>query len=131
MKKKIFIVSAIILVIFILALILSLRWPAKKEELLFTQEKAAQQTQDDLTSAAAIKAVHDQFPWYSKMPVEAPDYRIVYDFDKESFRIRLLTKNTNTIKQAALADLEAIGVDLKEFSYYFIEPESGFENLLR
>ncbi|MDZ4229156.1 MAG: hypothetical protein U1C50_02785 [Patescibacteria group bacterium] len=131
MKKKILITSVIILVIFILALILTLRRPAEKETPLFTQEKAARQTQDDLTSAAAIKAVHDQFPWYAKMPIEAPDYRIVYDFDKKSFRIRLLTKSTETIKQAALDQLETIGVDLKQYEYYFIEPETGFENLLR
>lgn len=131
MKKKILIASIIILVIFFTALILSLRQPVKKEEPLFTPEKAAQQTQDDLNTAKAIKTIHEQYPWYSKIPLETTDYRIIYDFEKDSFRIRLLTKSTTAIKDAALADLEAIGVDLNEFNYYFIEPQSGFENLLR
>ena len=119
-----FIASGVILLIFITGLFLSLRQAKKNSSSLkFNQQKAIQQTQDDQRSAQAIKKIHNQFPWYSKIPVETADYRIIYDFAKESFRIRLLTQDTDKIRQAALDSLGKIGVDLNEFQYYFIEPK--------
>lgn len=135
MKKKLFIIGTVILGFFLLLLIFSLR-SAKKtvqpDKEAIAPEKLSQMQQDSQVVADVINKVHQKYPWYSKIPIETKDYRIVFDFDKNSFRIRLLGQSTETIKQAALKDLETIGVDLKkEFTYYFIEPEPGFENLLR
>jgi len=134
MKKKILIASLVILLIFILGLSFSLRQAKKtlpSPSPLIDREKAAQQTQDDKTSAEEINKIHEQYPWYSKIPIETKDYRIIFDFEKNSFRVRLLTQDTAAIRQAALNDLKVIGVDLNFYSHYFLEPESGFENLLR
>ena len=84
MKKKILITSAIILLIFIVGVILPLLF-SKKSRLpsptpAISQEKAAQQTHDDFTAAQAIEEIHSDYPWYSKIPIETPDYRIIFDF---------------------------------------------------
>ena len=135
MKKKLFIVAIMILFFFVIILFISLKQGKKQPEPAaggITQEQAIQQTKDDKISAEAINKIHEEYPWYEKIPIETADYRIVYNFDRGAFRIRLLKTNTPAIKQAAINHLESIGVDLKKFSYYFIEPEQpGFENLLR
>lgn len=136
MKKKILTTSIIILGIFIVAVVLPLLFSKKRQVQpsptpAISQEKAAQQTQDDLTTAKVIEEFHSDYPWYNKIPVETADYRIVFDFSKNSFRIRLLTQDTPAIRGTALGDLKAIGADLNFYQYYFLEPETGFENLLR
>lgn len=82
------------------------------------------QTPDDYKFDQGMENLFQQYPWYSKIPIETKDYRIIYDFDKNSFRIRLLTTSTDVIKQSAINSLKAIGVDLNKFTYYFIEPET-------
>lgn len=94
------------------------------------QQKMQLQTQEDLKSGQVINKLHQQYPWYSKLPIETNEYRIIYDFDKNSFRIRLLTQSSETIKQAALNQLKTLGVDLDQFTYYFLEPQSSFQNLI-
>ncbi len=85
-------------------------------------QESAQLIQDDLKYGQALEKLNQTYPWYSQLPIETKDYRIIYDFDKNSFRIRLLTQVSETIKQAALDKLKSVGVDLNQFSYYFLEP---------
>jgi len=80
------------------------------------------QTPNDQLYGQAIKTLVQQYPWYPKLPIETKDFRIIYDFDKKSFRIRILTQPTDVIKQVAIDKLKEIGVDLTKFTYYFIEP---------
>jgi len=55
------------------------------------------------------------------MPIITENYHISYDFNKKSFRIDLITKTTEEIKQQALKSLENIGIDIKTQDYYFLE----------
>lgn len=66
-----------------------------------------------------------KYPWYTKLPLETKDYRIIYDFEKNQFRIRIFNAQiTTTQKQAvlntALSSLSKIGVDTKKYSYYTV-----------
>jgi|WetSurMetagenome_2_1015567.scaffolds.fasta_scaffold72888_2 hypothetical protein len=88
-----------------------------------TTSGVVQDTTADYQYGQTLIQLHQQYPWYSEIPIETKDYRIVYDFTKESFRIRLLITSSETIKQAAIKDLQNIGVDTTKFSYYFIEPQ--------
>jgi hypothetical protein len=89
-------------------------------------EQTSQQTEDDQLYAQTQLEFINQHPWYKELPITTQNYRIVYDFDTQSFRIRLLTPGSAeelaAMKQASLNSLQAIGVDLNTYSYYFIEP---------
>jgi hypothetical protein len=80
------------------------------------------ETPNDQVYNQAVTSVVEKYPWYPQIPIETKDYRIIYDFEKNSFRIRLLTQSTEDLKQSALTKLKNIGVDLAKFNYYFIEP---------
>lgn len=139
MKKKLIIITSIILIIFMGSLLLHQKTkpktvspsPSPLQETVppssvspgFNQflKEPAQQTENDLDYGQAIKELNQKYPWYSQLPIETKDYRIVYDFDKNSFRIRLLTQSSQSIKRAAVDKLKEIGVDLNKFSYYFLE----------
>lgn len=79
------------------------------------------QPPNDQLYGQAIKDIVNQYPWYPKIPIETQEYRIIFDFDKKSFRIRFLTPLSEQIKQAAIKKLVEIGVDLDKFTYYFVE----------
>ncbi len=101
--------------------------PYNNQEFL---EVAKQQTEDDYNTAQIIDGLHQQHPWYTSIPITTPDFRIIYDFDLESFRIRILTASTPEIKQQALKAIESIGADLNKYDHYFIEPTSSFDQLI-
>lgn len=141
MKKKLIIITSVILIIiFMSALFLHPKTkpktasptPYPSQEINpqasttpgFNQllKDSAQQTENDFKYGQALKDLHQKYPWYSQLPIETNEYRIIYDFDKNSFRIRLLTQSSESIKQAAIDKLKEIGVDLNKFSYYFLEP---------
>ncbi|NIT03682.1 hypothetical protein GTO10_01995 [Candidatus Saccharibacteria bacterium] len=90
------------------------------------EEEARQQAADDFLVAEAEKDFYKTYPWYASIPIETNEYVIVYNFEKEAFRIRLtlgenaLGAEVEAAKNRALGDLEAIGVDLNEYSYYFL-----------
>ena len=127
MKKKLFIASSIIIVIFLILLGVSLK-PIKENQ----QESTEKITQDDLNAAKALEEIYGQYPWYGQIPIVTEDFTIAFNFEKNSFRVIFLKPSTENMKQSALETIKKIGVDLDQFSYYFIEPkQSGFENLLR
>lgn len=72
-----------------------------------------------------LRELEKSYPWYSKIPIENNDYVIIYDFDKESFRIIVKETtelaNVNDITNKALEDIREIGADPK--SYYLVFPE--------
>lgn len=88
------------------------------ETLLLTEEQlkteGAKQTADDLAFGNAYKLFIEKYPWYQRLPIERKEYRIVYDFETKSFRIRILVPVENKEQEtsfinAALKDIEAIG----------------------
>jgi len=85
------------------------------------KQQLIQQTQDDILYNNAVKNLFKEHPWYSHMPIITENYHISYDFNKKSFRIDLITKTTEEIKQQALKSLENIGIDIKTQDYYFLE----------
>jgi len=90
------------------------------------EEQGREQIADDLIFGQTWTEFIKQNPWYKSLPIETKTYRIIYDFEKKSFRIRLLITPSpterQTIVQQALNDLEKIGVNLKETSYTVLEP---------
>lgn len=99
------------------------------ETILFSREQiqkegALQSTGDKAFGDAYTKFINSS-PWYIKIPIEKPNYTIVYSFEKNSFRISLKITPQNpderkTIIQNALRDLKAIGVK-EPVQYYVIE----------
>lgn len=90
------------------------------------KEEGAKQTQGDIDFAEAYKKFLEKYPWYTRLPIDTYEYRIVYDFEQEKFRIRLKLKIPNEQRQnvvdKALNDLGKIGV-AKPIKYYIIEAE--------
>lgn len=94
----------------------------------FTKEQIAKegllQSQGDFAFGEAYKTFASQYPWYLSLPVERPEYRIVYDFEQSSFRIRfkiaVSDKNQeDALIKKALEDLKKIGVP-EPIPYYII-----------
>lgn len=134
MKKKLIILIGIILIILMISFFSRSKTkttiptpspkPSAKNQFNLnglSPTESAQQLQNDLKFGQALEALNRKYPWYSQLPIETKDFRIVYDFDKNSFRIRLLTQSSESIKQAAVDKLKEVGVDLNKFSYYFLE----------
>jgi len=91
------------------------------------QEEGAKQTAGDLAFTEAYKQFLTKYPWYTRLPIENFEYRIVYDFEKESFRIRIKVpgqtpEQESQIVQKALANLKKIGVK-DPVSYYVLKGE--------
>jgi hypothetical protein len=99
--------------------------------ILFTadqiQREGALQSQDDLLFGEAYKDFALKYPWYLSLPIETTEYRIVYDFEQGSFRIRLkLAPEDESVKeslvQKALELLKRIGVP-EPINYYVVPSE--------
>ncbi|MEX2053444.1 MAG: hypothetical protein WD940_00320 [Patescibacteria group bacterium] len=102
----------------------SFKTPAITEEQLL--QDLTEQTEGDELFAEAQTDWYKDNPWYSKLPIIEDDYTIVYEPDTKKFRIRI-TMEENTLgtqigdaKDRAIKNLETIGVDLSQYSYYFI-----------
>lgn len=123
MKKKIIILISLILIVFTITALLQPKnkpAPSSKNQFNLNNLNSTQLPNDQLYGQA-LESLHQQYPWYSQLPIETKDFRIIYDFDKKSFRIRLLQPSSPEIKQKALDALKNIGVDLNQFSYYFLQ----------
>lgn len=94
--------------------------PFTQEQIL---EEGAIQTEYDLEFGIAFTEFLDNHPWYSSLPIENESYRIVYDYERESFRIRLFDVEEQETIDRALNDLLKIGVE-EPVPYYVISPES-------
>lgn len=83
------------------------------------------QLPDDEKYSQAITEIHEEYPWYSEMPIEKEKYTIVFDFQKKSFRIRLLLSSPlesliKSLTIEAINDLREIGVK-EPVNYYVID----------
>lgn len=64
-----------------------------------------------------------KYPWYPSLPLETNDYRVIFDFEKNQFRIRILNltaTNKQAIIETALSDMEKIGIDNTKFKHYIL-----------
>lgn len=90
------------------------------------EEEGKLQSQDDLEFGEAFKKFIKDHPWYVHIPIETVEYRIVYDFEKDSFRIRIkvpveITEEERMIEKA-LESLKKAGVP-EPVSYYVLKNE--------
>lgn len=77
-----------------------------------------------IVGEAQIKA-SQEYPWNRYLPIVREKYTIIFNFDKNAFRIRINVENPNpserqSIINDALKDLEEIGVDTNKVKYYVI-----------
>jgi hypothetical protein len=79
---------------------------------------------DDMSFNKSLLNLNEQYPWYSKLPIDTDSYHIVYDFSEAKFRIRLKkTISSNQIEkvvQDAMSDLKKIGVP-EPIKYYILD----------
>jgi hypothetical protein len=89
------------------------------------EEEGQLQSQDDLQFGERYESFIEQYPWYIYMPIETFDYRVVYDFEENSFRIRVkipveTDEQEQEIVEKALESLREIGVP-EPISYYTLK----------
>lgn len=73
----------------------------------------------------ALVEIIQKYPWYPSLPLETKDYRVIYDFEKNQFRIRIFNSKLSpsqkqNILDSALVNMRRIGVDTSKYSYYVI-----------
>jgi len=94
-----------------------------KEEL---EAQTLEQSQYDYDFNEDLKAVFEEIPWLEKLPIKSSSHTIVYDFNKNSIRIRLLIPNTSSeddkksAKQNALESLSNASIDTETIPYHFL-----------
>ncbi len=97
-----------------------------KEEQQMIQNASKGGLPADYAFSQVLNEMYTKYPWLQKLPIENSSYRIVYDFDKNSFRIRILVSvDSNTQQQLvdqALNDLRNIGVTGNPIPYYVLTP---------
>jgi hypothetical protein len=134
MKKRIIILVGIISVICIIIIVVAVSSHSKTkpvtsptpspESQFNVGTPSSMELPDDMKYAQALTSLNEQYPWYSKLPIETKDYRIVYDFDKKMFRIRFLSSITSVqikaLTQNALNSLKKIGVS-EPIKYYLLD----------
>lgn len=90
------------------------------------QEQGQQQAKDDVFFEQKMQEFRKQFPWYSGLPIVKDAYTVVYDFEKQAFRLRITKPNPsaseiNQLKTDALRQLQNIGVDTKTQLMYVVD----------
>lgn len=134
MKKKLIIVlGAVSLICIIILVVVVLQHPTPKPVASLTPSPTPETTPplvtstalpDDLKYGQALTILNTQYPWYSKLPLETTNYEAVYDFNTQSFRIRLKVPATATQEKSIVAgavfDLQAIGVPAP-VKYYVVD----------
>jgi len=79
-----------------------------------SQREGILQTKDDYLFGETYKKFLADYPWYQNIPIEKANYRIIFDFEQKSFRIRLKAtfekEQRETIIKEAVADIKNLGV---------------------
>lgn len=90
------------------------------------REDGNKQAIADLAFGERYEDFLKNYPWYQSLPIEKNEYRIVYDFEKKSFRIRFKITTSEDQKElivkTALEDIKKIGVK-DPVNYYIIDVE--------
>lgn len=79
---------------------------------------------NDAQYAQSLTSIVKQYPWYPKLPIDTVTYHVIYDFDKNAFRIRLKTNvpvdQIGNVTQTAVLNIRQIGVPAP-INYYVID----------
>lgn len=133
-KLMFFVLLIIFLIIFVLV---SYSLPNQKRSPIVppntTATPSATPTIDPVTAPAESSFEYNQalielikkYPWYTSLPLETKDYRVIFDFEKDKFRIRIFNSRVSpsqkqNILDSALVNMRRIGVDTNKYSYYVI-----------
>jgi hypothetical protein len=135
-KKIIILIGALSVISIIIIVVIVLQHPSPKPSTSPTPSPTSQPSgtpgsqgnqvlPNDLKYGQQLNAITQQYPWYPKLPVETKDYLIVFDFDKQMFRIRIkyspvTSAEAKTFTQSALNDLKNIGVQ-EPIKYYILD----------
>jgi len=82
-----------------------------------------------LETAAAFYQLDDTYPFLKNTPLEADNYRVVFDFDRDEFRVRLkmpVTAPEETQQEAldaALQSMRDVGIVVEDYGYYVLYSE--------
>lgn len=131
MKKRLLVIAGLVSLVSLVAIIVSVMTHNKNKTTNIPTPSPTPELQssnpdlpDDEKYSSALIAINEEYPWYSKLPIETRNYRIVYDFDKKMFRIRFLLEISSsqiaTFTQNALDDLKDVGVR-EPIKYYLLD----------
>lgn len=85
-----------------------------------------EQSENDKLFNEDLKETFDEMPWLEKLPIKTEEFTIVYDFNEQSLRIRLLIPESSpeqtktNLQQKALENIEETGINAGEITYYFL-----------
>lgn len=101
--------------------------PFTKEQI---ETEGALQSKADFDFNEEYKKFYEKYPWHQQIPIEKKEYRIIYDFSVEQFRIRLLFKPNSSsditeLIDEAISDIEKLGVKKPVTNYYVIDFEGN------
>jgi hypothetical protein len=133
MKKKLLILFGVSLasIIFIIVII----YKSNKKQLpkpsptpQMSPSPSAEVLQNNLPNETSFNNsllnLNEQYPWYSKLPIDTDLYHVVYDFSENKFRIRLkkptTTNQLEKIIQSAVSSLREIEVP-EPIKYYVLD----------
>lgn len=73
----------------------------------------------------ALVEIIQKYPWYPSLPLETKDYRVIYDFEKNQFRIRIFNSKLTPaqirdVTTAALRHMTKIGINTITYTYYVV-----------
>lgn len=81
----------------------------------------------DILFSLALEEIYSKYPWVKKMPIETNEYRIIWELDRNRFRIRLkISSNSpqnvkDMVLSKALNNLrEVVQDDLSNHEYYVL-----------
>lgn len=89
-----------------------------------SQREGSLQIKDDYLFGETYKKFLADYPWYHNLPIEKANYRIIYDFEQKSFRIRLKVafekEQRSVIIKEAVADIKNLGIK-DPIKYYVLD----------
>ena len=99
---------------------------------LSSPEEIKQQAKDDLDYGQKERSFYQQNRWYGYLPIENPNYQIVYNFKRKLFIIYLKKPESEQLLQQAIKNLKAISppTPLKYKVYPYPHPSSRPNRLL-
>ena len=81
----------------------------------------AEQTANDLYFAQTAQKLYAQYPFLRKLPIDTNKYTIVYDYQKQSLRVRLKKVSRKSVEKEINQTLTGIGVDLEKTAIYYLD----------
>jgi len=84
-------------------------------------------TSDAKSLSELMRRFNESYPWYSKLPIENDDYIILWDLEKEQFRIALKINESSSQEQKdglmedALIEIQKLaGWKPNQYEYYVV-----------